>query len=68
MLSVLQSLTHVKTPCDRLDFSPPGTSVHGILQTSGLPFPSLGDLPNPGIKPVSPVSSALQADSLPAEL
>ena len=31
---------------------------------SGLPFPSPGDLPNPGIKPRSP---ALQADSLPAE-
>ena len=30
----------------------------------GLPFPSPGDLPNPGIKPRSP---ALQADSLPAE-
>ena len=28
------------------------------------PFPSPGDLPNPGIKPRSP---ALQADSLPAE-
>ena len=28
---------------------------------SGLPFPSPGDLPNPGIKPRSP---ALQADSL----
>ena len=25
---------------------------------SGLPFPSLGDLPNPGIKPVSLVSLA----------
>ena len=31
---------------------------------SGLPFPSPGDLPNPGIKPRSP---ALQADSLPME-
>ena len=31
---------------------------------SGQPFPSPGDLPNPGIKPRSP---ALQADSLPAE-
>ena len=31
---------------------------------SGYPFPSPGDLPNPGIKPRSP---ALQADSLPAE-
>ena len=31
---------------------------------SGLPFPSPGDLPNPGIKPRSPI---LQADSLPFE-
>ena len=31
---------------------------------SGLPFPSPGDLPNPGIKPRSP---AFQAHSLPAE-
>ena len=29
---------------------------------SGLRFPSLGDLPHPGIEPASP---ALQADSLP---
>ena len=26
---------------------------------SGLPFPSLEDLPNPGIKPTSPMSPAL---------
>jgi len=32
---------------------------------SGLPFPPPGELPNPGIKPLSPVSPALQADSLP---
>ena len=31
---------------------------------SGQPFPSPGDLPNPGIKPRSPT---LQLDSLPAE-
>ena len=31
---------------------------------SGLPFPSPGDLPHPGIKPRSPT---LQADSLPPE-
>ena len=31
---------------------------------SGLPFPSPGDFPNPGIKPQSPT---LQADSLPSE-
>ena len=32
---------------------------------SGLPFPSPGDLPNPGIEPWSP---SLQADALPSEL
>ena len=32
---------------------------------SGLPFPSPGDLPDPGIQPGS---LALQADSLPTEL
>ena len=31
---------------------------------SGLPFPSAGDLPNPGIEPESP---ALQADALSSE-
>ena len=31
---------------------------------SGLPFPSPGDLPKPGIEPRSP---ALQADALPSE-
>ena len=31
---------------------------------SGLPFPSPGDLPDPGIEPASP---ELQADSLPSE-
>ena len=31
---------------------------------SGLPFPSPGDFPDPGIKPRSP---ALQADALPSE-
>ena len=33
-------------------------------QWSGLPFPSPGNLPDPGIKPGS---LALQADSLPSE-
>ena len=31
---------------------------------NGLPFSSLGDLPDPGIEPTSPASPALQADSL----
>ena len=102
------------TLCDPMDYSPPGSSVHGILQAgilewvampssrtfiirsdqllshvrlfatlwtvalqapppmgffrqeywSGLPFPSPGDLSDPGIEPRSP---ALQADALPSE-
>ena len=35
-----------------MDCSPLGSSVHGLSQQEN-PFPSLGDLPNPGIKPVS---------------
>ena len=45
-----------------MDCSPPGSSVHGISQArilSGLPLPSLGDLPDPGIEPKSPMSPAL---------
>ena len=59
------------TLCKPMDCSPPGSSVHGILRQeywSGLPCPSPKDLPNPGIKLVSFVSPALQADSLPIEL
>ena len=51
-----------------MDCSPPGSSVHGILQARILEwaatFPSPGDLFNPGTEPVSP---ALEADSLPSE-
>ena len=42
--------------------SPPGSSVHGILQVgeywSGLPFPSPGDLLHPRREPPSPASAA----------
>ena len=34
---------------------------------SGLSFPPPEDLPRPGIEPVSPMSPALQAGSLPTE-
>ena len=50
-----------------MDFSPPGTSVHGILQariTEWFAMPSSkGYLSNPGIKPESPVSPVLHVDS-----
>jgi len=49
-----------------MDYSPPGSSVHGILQARILEwvFPSPGDLPKPWIKPGAP---ALQAISLSSE-
>ena len=34
---------------------------------SGLPCPSPGDLPDPGIEPISPASNALKLNSLPTE-
>ena len=43
------------TLCNPMDYSPPGSSVHGILLDrfwSRLPFPSTGNLPSPG----SPIS------------
>ena len=52
-------------------FTTPGTVAHQAPLSiefsrqehgGGLPFPSPGDFPHPGIKPRSP---ALQADSLP---
>ena len=55
------------TLCLPLDCSPSGSSVHGFSRQeywSGLPLPPPGDLSNPGIEPKSPVSPALQADSL----
>ena len=44
------------------------SSVHKISQQeywNGLPFPSPGDLPNPGIESVSAASPAWEMDSLP---
>ena len=49
------------------DYSLPHFSIHGISRQehqSGLPFPSPGDLPDPGIEPRSPT---LQADALRSE-
>ena len=67
------------TLCDPMDCSPPGSSVHGILQArilervaipfcreywSGLPYPPPGDLPNPRIEPTSLISPALSDKAL----
>ena len=49
--------------CDPMDCSPPGSSVHEILQARILEWVAMSfsrELPDPGIKPRSP---ALQVDS-----
>ena len=55
------------TLCNPVDCSLPGFSIHRILRQeywSGLPFPSPGDLPDPGIETRSP---ALDEDTLTSE-
>ena len=55
------------TLCNPMDCSHQSLSTRLSQQEywSGLSFPPPEDLPNPGIKPVSLVASALKADSLP---
>ena len=56
------------TLCDPMDYSLPGSSLHGIFQARVLEWIAVsfsGDLLDPGIEPWSP---ALQADSLPFAL
>ena len=64
-----QSLQSCLILCDPMVHSPPDSSVHRILQARILEWvampPPPGDLPDLGIKPTSPASLALQADSLP---
>ena len=52
------------TPWTVAQQAPPSMEFSRQEYWSGLPFPSPGDLPDPGIKPWSP---ALQADALPSE-
>ena len=70
MLCYVQSLRSCLTLCDLMDYSLPGSLVHGILQArmlEWLPCPLPGDLSYPGTELASPVTSVLQADSLPTE-
>ena len=53
-MSAAKSLQSCTTLCDPIDHSPPGFSVHGILQARILKWvtcSSPGDLPDPGIEP-----------------
>ena len=67
MLCVPSRFSHIRL------FATPWTVAHEASLSmgfskpeywSGLPCPSPGDLPDPGIEPVSPVAPALQADCL----
>ena len=63
----VKSLSRVRffgTPWTVACQAPPFMEFSRQEYWSGLPFPSPGDLPDPGIKPGSP---ALQADALPSE-
>ena len=55
-----KSLQSCPTLCDPMACSPPGSSVHGILQgrhwSGKNTCPSPEDLPDPGIKPASHIS------------
>ena len=51
------------TLCDPMECSPPGSSVHGILQARTLEWvacPPPGDLPDPVIKPASPAAPCVE--------
>ena len=52
------------TPWTVAHQAPPSMEFSRQEYWSGLPFPSPGDLPDPGIEPGS---TALQADALPSE-
>ena len=59
---VVVSCKVVSDSCDRMDYSLTGSFFCGISQArtlSGLPFPPPGDLSDPRIEPVFPVSPAL---------
>ena len=63
----VKSLSRVRlfaTPWTVAYQAPPSMGFSRQEYWSGLPFPSPGDLPNPGIEPGSP---ALQPDALTSE-
>ena len=63
----VKSLSHVQlfaTPWIAAYQASPSMGFYQQGYWSGLPLPSPGDLPNPGIEPRSPT---LQADPLPSE-
>ena len=63
----MKLLSHVQlftTPWTVAHQAPPSMEFSSQEYWSGFPFPSPGDLPDPGIEPGSPT---LQAEALPSE-
>ena len=59
---LIKSLQLCPTLCDPMGRNLPGSTIHGILQArngSGLPCLPPGDLPDPGIEPMSLMSPEL---------
>ena len=68
MCVCMLSCSVVTTLCNLRDCSPPDPLYMGFSRQkywNGYTFPPPRDLPDPGIKPTSLVSPALQTDSLP---
>ena len=63
-VKLLSRVWFVTPPWTVVYQAPPSIEFSRQEYWSGLPFPSPGDLPDPGIKPRSPT---LQADALPSE-
>ena len=59
MFSVVSHVQLFVTPWTAASQTPQPMKFSRQEYWSGLPFPSLGDLPNPGIKPVSLPSPTL---------
>jgi len=56
IVTIVELLSSVRLFCNLMDYSPQGSSSMGFPWKeywSGLPFPSPGELPDPGIEPVS---------------
>ena len=66
-----KSLQVCQTLSDPMHCNPPGSTVHGIFQARTLEWAATSssrDLPNPGIKPASPLSPILAGEFFTTEL
>ena len=65
---VLSQVQFFATPWTAADQAPLSMEFSRQEYWIGLPFPSPGDLPDPGIEPTSPVSPVLAGEFFTTEL